>query len=136
MAGRSISTGKVGRVLLVFAPIVLCLGCRTVNEVRLVGTYHAYASCVDVRLVVNPDHSFVQTAWIRGASENELSGSWSIDKKDRTITFKPFLDFLNDDHGRQLGFASFSPEVFGTVLELGPIIVKCPDSDHEINYSK
>jgi hypothetical protein len=122
--------------LFVFTLILLSSGCRTANESRLVGIYRANGSCVVITLVVNPDHSFIQSTQTRKGETNQLTGRWSVDKKDRMITFEPFLDFLNDDHGRRLGSASFPPEVFGSVIEMGPIIVKCPDSDHEIYYSK
>ncbi len=52
------------------------------------------------------------------------------------MDFEPFLDFLNDAQGRQVGGASFPPEGIGKVIEMGPIIVKCPDSDHELYYAK
>ena len=129
-------TRGMSRALSISTLVFLCLGCRTANESRLVGTYRANASCVTITLVVNKDHSFVQSAQARSGETNRLTGRWSLDKKDKMMTFEPFLDFLNDDHGRQLGFASFSPELMGLVTEMGPVIVKCPDSDHQINYVK
>jgi hypothetical protein len=89
-----------------------------------------------ITLVVNPDHSFVQSAQTRTGGTNRLTGKWSVDKKDQTITFEPFLDFLNDAQGRQVGGASFPPEILGLGIRMGPIIVKCPDSDHQIDYVK
>jgi len=91
---------------------------------------------VTITLTVNPDHSFVQNAQTRTGETNRLTGTWSVDKIDKMMTFKPFLDFLNDTHGRQMGFASFPPEMMGPAIEMGPVIVKCPDSDHQINYIK
>lgn len=116
--------------------VLVCLGCSTVNESRLVGTYRADGSCVTITLSVNPDHSFVQNAETRTGETNRLTGRWSVDKRRKYIDFEPFLDFLNDDHGRQVGGASFPPQVMGLGIELGPVIVKCPDSNHQIDYIK
>jgi|HubBroStandDraft_1064217.scaffolds.fasta_scaffold410972_2 hypothetical protein len=129
-------TRGVIRGLSISTFVFLCLGCRSANESRLIGTYRADTSCMTVTLVVNKDHSFVQSAQARSGETNRLTGKWSLDKKDKMMTFKPFLDFLNDDHGRRLTFASFSPELMGLVTEMGPVIVKCPDSDRQINYVK
>lgn len=65
---------------------------------------------------------------------NRLSGKWILDNDG--VTFKPFLDFLKDDHGRQIDFAIFSPEVMPRGITMGPVIVKCPDSGHQIAYIK
>ena len=89
-----------------------------------------------ITLVVNPDHSFVQSARAAAGETNRLTGRWSVDNKDKTMTFEPFLDFLNDEHGKRLGFASFPPEVIWPAIEMGPVVVKCPDSYHEIRYVK
>jgi hypothetical protein len=116
--------------------ILVCLACNTVDESRLVGTYRADGSCVTITLVVNPDHSFVQNAETRTRETNRITGRWTVDKKDRTITFRPFLDFLEDMHGRQIEYADFPPETMGWVIDMGPVIVKCPDSDHKVDYVK
>ena len=115
---------------------LLLLACRTTNESRLVGAYRADAPCVTVSLTVNQDHSFVQIVETQKVETNRLTGKWSVDKEGGYMTFEPFLDFLNDAHGRQLGFASFPPEEIGTAVEMGPIIVKCPGSGHELYYAK
>ena len=124
------------RAAFVSTLVLICLGCNTVNESRLVGTYRADGSCVTITLVINSDRSFVQSAKTSTGETNRLTGRWSVDKKDKTMTFQPFLDFMNDTHGRQIGFASFPPEMMGWTIEMGPVIVKCPDSDHEIDYVK
>lgn len=116
--------------------LLVCLGCNTVNESRLVGTYRADGLCVAITLTVNPDHSFVQSAETRTGEKNRLTGKWSVDKKDKTVTFEPFLDFLNDTQGKQVGGASFPPETTGLGIKMGPVIVRCPDSDHEVDYLK
>jgi len=89
--------------------ILFCLACNTVNESRLIGTYRADSSCVTITLVVNLDHSFVQSVQTRTGGTNQLAGKWSVDKKEETITLEPFLDFLNDAQGKALyatvGFA-------------------------------
>lgn len=124
------------RAAFVSTLVLVFLACSVVNESRLVGTYRADGSCVNITLVVNPDHSFVQSAQTPAGETNRLTGRWNVDKKDKIMTFEPFLDFLNDTHGRQVGFASFPPEGMGWVVEMGPVIVKCPDSDHKIDYVK
>ena len=116
--------------------LLSCLACRTTNESRLVGTYRADASCVIVTLVVKQDHSFEQIVETHESATNRLTGKWSVDRENGYMDFEPFLDFLNDAQGRQVGGASFPPEGIGKVIEMGPIIVKCPDSDHELYYAK
>ena len=83
-----------------------------------------------------PDHSFVQSVQTRTGGTNQLMGKWSVDKKDERITLEPFLDFLDDTQGRRVGGASFPPEMLGLGVRMGPIIVKCADSAHEIDYVK
>jgi hypothetical protein len=130
----SFQAARIG--VLVFTLALVCFACSTVDESRLVGTYSADASCVAVSLTLQPDHSFVQIAGTRTDETNRIKGTWSVDKKDKTVTFRPFLDFLSDSHGKQIGFASFSPEAVGWVIRMGPVIVKCSDSDHKIDYVK
>ena len=122
----------LGLVLLAFSNS----GCRTANESKLTGTYRAETSCVKITLVVNSDHSFVQSARTATGETNQLTGRWTVDKGDKMITFEPFLDFQNNAHGRQLGFANFSPEGIGPMVHLGPVIVKCYDSEYEVDYNK
>jgi hypothetical protein len=53
------------------------------------------------------------------------------------VDFDSFLDFSNDYRGSQVGEgAGFWPERFPRGILMGPIIVKCPDSSHEIDYVK
>jgi hypothetical protein len=120
--------------LLVSTVVFYCVACHVTSERLVVGTYRAKAPCATITLVVNRDYSFAQTVHTNTGETNQLSGKWSMDKSG--VTFQPFLDFLNDDHGRQLGFASFPPEVMPRGITMGPIIVKCPDSDHQIDYVK
>jgi hypothetical protein len=124
------------RAVFVSALTLVCLACDTVDESRLAGTYRADGSCVTITLVVNADHSFVQSAETRAGETNRITGTWSVDKKDKTITFRPFLDFLNDMHGKQVGWASFPPVAMGLFIQMGPVIVKCLDSDRKIDYAK
>ncbi len=134
---QTIYVGRMIRRVLAATLVVILLGCRTVNESRLVGTYLAKASCLTITVGVNSDHSFLQTVMRTTVGEtNRLAGKWSVDKKDRVMTFEPFLDFLNDEHGRKLEFASFRSEIIGPVIEMVPIIVKCRDSVHELYYVK
>jgi hypothetical protein len=129
-------TRGMTRAALASTLVFVFIGCSTVNESRLIGTYHGDGSCVTITLVVNADHSFVQQVQTRAGETNELAGRWKVDRKDKSITFEPFLDFLNDARGRQIGFSTLSPEVMGWMIKMGPVIVKCPDSNHQIDYVK
>jgi hypothetical protein len=126
---------RLSRVLLISALFFSCLSCRVTSERFIVRTYRAESPCVTITLVVNRDHSFVQSVHTHAGEINQLSGSWSVDKSG-VVTFKPFLDFLNDDHGRQLGYTSFSAEVMPRGITMGPVIVKCSDSGHRVDYIK
>jgi hypothetical protein len=127
---------RVGSQLLALAIVLVCQGCRTVNASRLVGTYQARVSCLTVTVVMNADHSFVQTARKPTGETSQLMGKWSLDEQGKMVTFAPFLDFSDGDLGRQISFMSFPPELIGRVVEMGPTVVKCSDSEHEINYVK
>jgi hypothetical protein len=122
------------RAALASALVLLCTGCRVTSERLIVGTYRAEAPCETITLVVNRDYSFVQSVRTHTGEINRLSGKWSSDKYG--VTFKPFLDFLDNGQGSQRAFAGFLPEVMPRGITMGPIIVKCPDSDHEIDYVK
>jgi hypothetical protein len=129
-------TRGMTRAALVSTLVFVCLACRTVNESRLIGTYRGDGSCVTITLAVKPDHSFVQQVQTRKGETNELAGRWKLDKEDRSMTFEPFLDFLNDTRGRQVEFSTFTPETMGWMIKMGPLIVKCPDSNHQIDFVK
>lgn len=74
------------------------------SERSIVGTYRADAPCETIVLAVNQDHSFVQSVHTRTTEINRLSGKWSSDNYG--VTFRPFLDFLNEGNGSRLEFAS------------------------------
>jgi len=133
---QSMQTWRMIRAVSVSTLIVVCLACTTTSEPRLVGTYRADGQCVAITLVLNPDHSFVQTAQTQTGKANRLTGKWRVDKKGNTIDFQPFLDFLNNMQGRQVGGATFPAETMGLFVRIGPVIVRCPDSDHQIDYVK
>jgi hypothetical protein len=106
------------------------------SERFIVGTYRAVAPCETITLVVNRDLSFVQSVRTSSGETNQLSGRWSVDKATKWLDFEPFLDFRSDDRGRQIGgFSSFAEMLPGSVT-MGPMILKCPDSDHKIDYVK
>jgi hypothetical protein len=116
--------------------IFACLACRVTTERFLVGTFRAEAPCETVTLVLNRDHSFVQSVRTKIGETNQLTGKWTVDRRTAWVDFEPFLDFREDVHGRQVRGANYIPEVMPRGITMGPIIVKCPDSDHEIDYIK
>jgi hypothetical protein len=71
------------RAAFVCTLVLVCLGRNTVDDRRLIGTYRADGSCVDITLVINSDHSFVQSAETRTGETNRLTGRWSVDKKEK-----------------------------------------------------
>ena len=133
---QSISEGRVRRALLLSVLIFGCSGCRVTSERFIVGTYRAEAPCVTITLEVNRDHSFVQSVRTHSGEANKLVGRWSVDTSERLLNFEPFLDFLDDSRGRQVGGMSSPVELLPRGITIGPEIVKCPDSTHEIDYIK
>lgn len=107
-----------------------------ISEQTIVGTYRAEAPCATITLIVNRDHSFVQSVRTNSGEANQLSGKWSVDKAHKTVDFEPSLDFIDDDRGRRIRGSIFVPELMPRGLTMGPIIVKCPDSPHQIDYVK
>jgi hypothetical protein len=112
------------------------VSCRGSRESQVVGKYTMGSSCIEVTLLVKPDHTFLQMVTANKQETNRLSGTWSFDARTGSLTFKPFLDFLKDSRGMQVG--SFSGPVEGVVStrELGPVMVKCADSMSETSYAK
>jgi hypothetical protein len=122
--------------LLISALVVAFCGCHVTSERFVVGTYRAEAPCETVTLVLNRDHSFVQSVRTKVGETNRLTGRWTVDGRTAWVDFQPFLDFREDVHGIQVGGASYVAEVMPRGITMGPIIVKCPDSDHMIDYIK
>ncbi len=118
------------------AVFVVTAGCRTRSESKIIGLYEAKTSCVDIRLAINRDHSFTQSVRTKRGEANQLTGTWSWDQRTRYVTFKPFLDFLKGIPGAETTSASFQPDVMGWVVEMGPVVIKCPDSSHEASCTK
>ena len=124
--------------------IFLCAGCRVTDERLIVGTYRAEAPCVTITLVLNRDHSFVQSARTTGGETKQVKGRWFIRQwstdhhTEKTVDFESFLDFHEDYHGREggLGETGFVPERWPRGVLMGPIIVQCPDSGYKIDYVK
>ena len=127
--------GRLGWAFLASALIFSC-GCQVTSERFIVGTYRAEAPCVTVTLVLRRDHSFLQSARAKTGDTNQLIGKWSLDGKTARVDFQPFLDFLEGDHGRQIGWASFTADMMPRGISMGPVIVKCPGADNEIDYVK
>jgi hypothetical protein len=67
-------------------------GCLVKSDRFVAGTYHAESPCATITLIVQRDHSFVQSVHTNAGGVNQLSGSWDRDEKG-WITFRPFLDF-------------------------------------------
>ena len=125
--------------LLISVPIFVGLGCSVTHEESIVGTYLAEAPCVTITLVVNRDHSFVQSAKANSGVTNRLSGKWRIDKSEKsfeTVDFEPFLDFHTDGHGLAGGLTGFHAERWPRGVLMGPVIVQCSDSSYKIDYVK
>jgi len=137
-------TGRLRWTLLVSALIASCLGCHVTSERFIVGTYRAEAPCVTVSLVLNQDHSFVQSVRTTSGETKQLKGKWLMrqwridDDGVSTVDFDSFLDFHEDWRGREggPGETGFTPERWPRGILMGPIIVKCPDSDYKIDYVK
>jgi hypothetical protein len=91
---------------------------------------------VTVTLVLRRDHSFLQSTRTRTGDTNQLTGKWSLDGKTAWVNFQPVLDFREGDHGRLMGGASFTADMMPRGISMGPVIVKCPDVDNEIDYIK
>jgi len=95
---------------------------------------------VTITLVMNEDHSFVQSVRTTSGDSKQITGRWKIEESRqgvKTVDFDSFLDFSNDFRGSQVGEGTgFWPERFPRGILMGPIIVKCPDSSHEIDYVK
>ena len=129
-------TVRLRRTLLVSALMLTCSGCRVTSERFIVGTYRAEAPCATITLQVNHDHSFVQSIRTHSGETNRLTGRWSVDKAEKTVQFEPFLEFLEEGLGRQISGFSSPVEMLPRGITIGPEIVKCPDSKHEIDYVK
>jgi hypothetical protein len=134
-------TGRIRRAFLASALTFFCLGCHVTSERFIVGTYRAEAPCVTITLVLNRDHSFVQSARTTSGETKQLTGKWNIDQWAqgvKTVDFDAFLDFHEDYHGLEggLGETGFIPERWPRGVLMGPIIVQCPDSGYKIDYLK
>jgi len=102
----------------------------------MVGPYKAEAPCVTVDLVLNKDHYFTETVRTKAGETRRLNGHWRFDKTYNDIEFKPFLNFLEDNRGYQISRFVSGIEALPKGIVMGPIIVKCPDSSHEIDFVK
>ena len=137
------------RSIFAFA-LLFSSGCRRVTEPNLVGTYRLETPCVTVSLILNQDHSFVQSARTSSGETKKITGKWSLSNRrnekdgsnaDRLIApisqpleFDSFLDLVHDNHGEQLGGGSFLAESVGATIRFGPVIVHCSDSEYKVDY--
>lgn len=125
-----------GCVLLAGA-LVFSVGCSITNEKYIVGTWQAEAPCEAITLSVNRDHSFVQSVRTSSGDLRSLLGRWHFDSIRGWIDFEPFLDFANDTNGRRVAsFGSPHVELLPKGPTMGPLLIKCPDSFHQIDYVK
>lgn len=116
-----------------------CLSCRMNTESILVGVWRMESPCATVKLVVSRDHSFVQSVRTASGQTNLLKGTWRVShlgSSGDVADFEPFLDFREEARGTQVVSGGFSPDVLPRGFVMGPIIAKCPNSDHEIDYVK
>ena len=122
---------------LTLVPLVLVasLGCRVTGERRIVGTYKADCPCLKITLLLKSDHAFVEKTITNTGKIGELRGRWSIDQKFKTVDLRPFLDFREGEPGKESDIGSFKPEFWFGRITIGPIVVKCPESDYEINFA-
>jgi hypothetical protein len=109
-------------------------GCRATSERSIVGTFEAQSPCNTVTLQVSKGHTFVQSVSTSLGPAKHISGTWEL--KHGTVYFRPFLDFATTVEGEQRNGASFEVERGPFTTTMGPIIVKCPDSSHELDYVK
>ena len=118
--------------------ILLALsGCAHVtSESRMTGTYKVENKCATVLLSVREDHSFKQTVSAGGIEVNNISGRWTYYQNTKMLQFTPFLDFMNDPHGKTVSGSSMPPEFIFGLIHMGPSIFKCGDSTYEDDYVK
>lgn len=141
-ADNKLRMRRLGEAFFLSALVFFCLDCRVTSERFIVGTYRAGTPCVTITLVLNRDHSFVQSARTASGETRWLNGKWfvhewSIDHRaEKTVDFDSFLDFHEDYAGRGVGEAGFTPELFPRGILMGPIIVKCPESGYKVDYVK
>jgi hypothetical protein len=113
--------------------VAMLTSCIEVNEPKVIGTWTAETRCVDVRLEVLPDHTFVQSVRTIDGATNHVNGTWSLNRYG--MNFKPFLDLADDTTGKQV-VGMGSPVEWIGVLHMGPMMVKCADSRSEVDYTK
>jgi len=95
-----------------------------------------------ITLVLDKDHSFVQSARTVSGDTRQITGKWVVEegsrgRGDTIVEFDHFLDFVNDEHGGPDGGGTgFRPERWPIGVTMGPIIVKCPESSHKVDYVK
>ena len=136
--------GPSRRAFLAFALTFSAVGCQVTSERSIVGAYTAEAPCVKITLVLNRDHSFVQSARTTAGETKQVKGKWFIrqwvtdHQTEKTVDFDSFLDFHEDYRGQEggSGETGFAPERWPRGVLMGPIIVKCSDSSYKIDYVK
>jgi hypothetical protein len=90
---------KLLRVLSLVTIGIISSACQTTSERYIVGVYRASTPCVTLTLVLNKNHSFVQTAKAKSGETQSLTGKWfvshwEIDHRiQKTVDFDSFLDF-------------------------------------------
>ncbi len=111
------------------------LGCAVSSESSIIGRYTASAPCLTANLLVNADHSYIQRIDERSGGTREVKGRWHLDQKSGLITFERLLSLTSPNPDRA-GLSAFQPErVFRRII-MGPDIVRCQDSDYEVDYVK
>jgi hypothetical protein len=130
--------------------VVLCSGCRTVKEATLLGTYRLETPCTSASLTLNSDHTFEQNVRTSSGESSQLKGKWKLGHRSanagfishviapvsKPVQFEPFLDIVENGHAKQVSGAFFVAESLGRVIRLGPLVISCPNSASEVDYTK
>jgi hypothetical protein len=122
---------------LVFATLfLLTSACVVTHDEDIAGTYIAKTPCATITLAVSVDHTFVQRVRTFSGETNELRGKWAVDVNTGWTSFEPFLGFSRSERGERGTGYSAKVERLPEGLTMGPMIITCPDSAHEVNYVK
>jgi hypothetical protein len=108
--------------------------CFVLSETSVVGTYTARAPCGTATLEIKRDHSFLQT--VRGASGEQYtrSGLWTLNGTG-VMSFSVTTDHSTGANVCKVDVPPITRvERWPRGKTIGPIVVICPDSPHEVDY--
>lgn len=125
------------------------MGCRTVNESTVAGTYRLRTPCVTATVVLNRDHTFSQSVQTSSGQTKQLKGEWRLTGADnkgiighliapfsKFVDLEPFLDLSHDARGEVVPGMSPTAETLGLSVSIGPIMVQCSNSEYKADYNK